>query len=420
MGYYTVPVANPTNSDIWIPAKTGLVVISECAIEPRPTSEVEFIHTDDREQTIVPKDDVASVNGEAPIDVASLIPHNLECTRTQRRKIVDLFTRYSDIFIQHDLHMGYTTTVTHKINTSDCKPVAEPYRRLPPNQYQKIKDHIQSLYKKIITKSTSPYASPIVVVRKKDGFVRLCVDYRKLNKKTVRDAFPPPKMEESLDALHGSTVFSTCDLVSGFQQIAMSPENQHKTAFVTPFELFEYTRMPFGLCNSPATFQRLMQHVFNELVFQILLVYLDDIVVYSRTNDDQVERLDTVFRKLKKHGLKLNPSKCNFFQPEVVQEWQKPKSFRDLRSFIGFASYYRRFVHRFAQIAKPLYNLIALCNGSQKNTKPTTNTVVLDHWNHQCDKAFAEIKRALTASPFLSLDMPTFPVHLSLRPMQSL
>ena len=173
-------MANPTNSDIWIPAKTRLGVISECAIEPKPTSEVEFIQTDDREQTIVPKDDAASVNGEAPFDVATLIPHDLDCTETQRRKIVNLFTSYSDIFIQHDLDMGYTTTVTHKINTSDCKPVAEPYRKLPPSQYQEIKDHIQSLLdKNIITKSTSPCASPIVVVRKKDGSMRLCVDYRK-------------------------------------------------------------------------------------------------------------------------------------------------------------------------------------------------------------------------------------------------
>lgn len=114
-------MANPTNSDIWIPAKTRLGVISECDIEPKPTSEIEFIQTDDREQTIVPKDDVASVNGEAHFDVATLIPHDLECTETQRRKIVDLFTSHSDIFIQHDFDMGYTTTVTHKINTSDCK-----------------------------------------------------------------------------------------------------------------------------------------------------------------------------------------------------------------------------------------------------------------------------------------------------------
>lgn len=146
------------------------------------------------------------------------------------------------------------------------------------------------------------------------------------------------------------------------------------------------------------------------------------IVIYSRTIDDQVEKLYTVFRELKEHGLKLNASKCHFFQPEIkylgyvvsacdistspdnvkdVQEWPKPKYLKDLRSFLGFASYYRRFLHRFAQIAKPLYNLIALCNGCQKKTKQITNRVVLEHWNHQCDKAFAEIKRALTISPIL-------------------
>lgn len=185
------------------------------------------------------------------------------------------------------------------------------------------------------------------MVRIKDGSIRLCVDYRKLNQKTIRDAFPLPRIEESLDALHGSSLFSTCDLASGFHQIAMSLTDQHKTAFVTPFGLFEYTRMPFGLCNSPATFQRLMQHVFSELVFQILLVYLDDIVIYSRTIDEHISRLNTLFHKLREHGLKLNPSKCHYFRGEiqylgytvsakgvstsqdkvkVVQDWPKPKN----------------------------------------------------------------------------------------------
>lgn len=143
----------------------------------------------------------------------------------------------------------------------------------------------------------------------------------------------------------------------------MSPTDQHKSAFVTPFGLFEYTRMPFGLCNSPATFQRLMQHVFSELVFQILLVYLDDIVIYSRTIDEHISRLDTLFHKQREHGLKLNLSMCHFFRwkiqylgytvsakgvstsqdkVKVVQDWPKPKTLKDLRSFLGFASYYRR------------------------------------------------------------------------------
>lgn len=149
---------------------------------------------------------------------------------------------------------------------------------------------------------------------KKDQSIRLCVDYRKLNIKTVRDAFPLPRIDESLDALHGAKYFTTLDLASGFHQIAMHEDDRHKPAFSTPFGLYEYTRMPMGLCNSPATFQRLMQQIFNDSAFQILLTYLDDLIGYSKTIDEHLERLDKVFTKLKEHGLKLKGKKCNFFQ----------------------------------------------------------------------------------------------------------
>lgn len=149
---------------------------------------------------------------------------------------------------------------------------------------------------------------------KKDQSIRLCVDYRKLNIKTVRDAFPLPRIDESLDALHGAKYFTTLNLASGFHQIAMHEDDRHKPAFSTPFGLYEYTRMPMGLCNSPATFQRLMQQIFNDSAFQILLTYLDDLIVYSKTIDEHLERLDKVFTKLKEHGLKLKGKKCNFFQ----------------------------------------------------------------------------------------------------------
>lgn len=149
---------------------------------------------------------------------------------------------------------------------------------------------------------------------KKDQSIRLCVDYRKLNIKTVCDAFPLPRIDESLDALHGAKYFTTLDLASGFHQIAMHEDDRHKPAFSTPFELYEYTRMPMGLCNSPATFQRLMQQIFNDSAFQILLTYLDDLIGYSKTIDEHLERLDKVFTKLKEHGLKLKGKKCNFFQ----------------------------------------------------------------------------------------------------------
>lgn len=140
------------------------------------------------------------------------------------------------------------------------------------------------------------------------------MDYRKLNLKTVRDAFPLPRIDESLDALLGAKYFTTLDLTSRYHLIAMHPDDQHKTAFSTHFGLYEFTRMPFGLCNSPATFQRLMQNIFNDSVFQILLVYLDDLIQYSSTLEEHLTRLDKVLGRLEEHNLKLKGQTCTFFK----------------------------------------------------------------------------------------------------------
>ncbi len=156
-----------------------------------------------------------------------------------------------------------------------------------------------------------------MIVIKKDGSVRFCCDYRKLNKVTCKDAYPLPRVEESLDALGNAQLFSTLDLTSGYFQVAMSEEDRAKTAVTTPFGLFEWTRMPFGLCNAPATFQRLMGLVLGDLTFDILLNYLDDIIVFSKDFESHCQRLEIVFNRLRQHGLKLNPSKCFLLKPEV-------------------------------------------------------------------------------------------------------
>ncbi|GFR89769.1 retrovirus-related Pol polyprotein from transposon 17.6 [Elysia marginata] len=150
------------------------------------------------------------------------------------------------------------------------------------------------------------------IVQKKDGSIRPCVDYRKLNAITRRDAFPLPRIDESLDAIGGASFFSTLDLASGYQQVAMHEEDQEKTAFTTPFGLWEFTTMPFGLSGAPATFQRLMQSSMNDLVQRILLVYLDDVLKFSSDFDEHLKRLDTVFERLREIGLKRNPDKCRF------------------------------------------------------------------------------------------------------------
>ena len=156
--------------------------------------------------------------------------------------------------------------------------------------------------------SHSPYAAPVVLVRKKDGSLRLCVDYRRLNLKTVGDAYPLPRIQESLDALVGAQYFSTLDLASGYHQISMDPRDQHKTAFTTPFGLYEYTRIPMGLASAPATFQRLMQVTMSDFAFQFLLVYLDDLLVYSKTFDKHMEHLERLLQRVTETGLKLKAS----------------------------------------------------------------------------------------------------------------
>ena len=181
-----------------------------------------------------------------------------------------------------------------------------------------MKAHIQQLLDSlVIRESSSPYASPIVLVWKKDGTLRLCVDYRQLNSKTRRDAFPLPRIEESLDALSGAKWFSTLDLASGYNQVPVTERDKNKTAFCTPFGLFEFNRMPFGLCNAPSTFQRFMERKFGSLNYQSLLLYLDDIIVFSTDVGEQMQRLEQVLSRLKQEGLKAKLEKCCFFKKEV-------------------------------------------------------------------------------------------------------
>lgn len=181
-----------------------------------------------------------------------------------------------------------------------------------------VKEHIRQLLEsQVIRESCSPYSSPIVLVTKKDGSLRLCVDYRQLNSKTRRDAYPLPRIEESLDALSGARWFSTLDLASGYKQVPVAEVDKAKTVFCTPFGLFEFNRMPFGLCNAPGTFQRLMERIFGDQRYQSVLLYLDNVIVFSTTMQQYLERLEEVFARLQKQNLKVKLTKCQFFQVQV-------------------------------------------------------------------------------------------------------
>ena len=274
-GRLTFRVANIGDDDVWLAPKTRLGVLLKGDLENSDTGSVEFVRNGYTDEIYIHEDfnsvdtvinSSAIDDFEMPVDIS-----HLSVSENQKDQIRTLFCKYNDVFSKDDSDVGYTTTVKHRIRTAEDVPISQPYRRIPPTQYEEVKNHIRKLVEnKIVRESTSPYASPIVLVRKKDNSLRMCVDFRKLNNITHRDAYPLPRVEESFEALSGAKLFSTMDLTSGYNVVAMHEDDIEKTAFTTPFGLYEYLRMPFGLCNAPATFQRLMQHCFRDEIFNIL------------------------------------------------------------------------------------------------------------------------------------------------------
>ena len=318
--------------------------------------------------------------------------------------------RFHGIFATSKADLGKTSLVRHKINTGNAVPIRIPARRLPFGKRKTEQEEVKSMIERgVIQPSTSPWASPIVLVTKKDGTTRFCVDYRALNNVSIKDAYPLPRIDDSLDALNGGRYFNTMDLMSGFWQIEMAPEDQEKTAFSTSLGLYEFKVMPFGLVNAPASFERLMETVLRGLQWEECLVYMDDIIVAGDSISQCLERLEHVFQRLQGAGLKLKPSKCSFLQktvqflghvvseegiqtdPEkiaVVRDWPVPTTPKQMRSFLGLCSYYRRFINKFADIARPLHKL------TEKATR--------FNWTESCQQAFDFLKQTLTSAPILS------------------
>ncbi|GBM53776.1 Retrovirus-related Pol polyprotein from transposon 297 [Araneus ventricosus] len=227
----------------------------------------------------------------------------------------------------------------------------------------------------IIEESSGPWTSPIVLVKKKDGSTRFCVDYRKLNEITKKDSYPLPRVDDTLDALNGSQWFTTLDLKSGYWQVEIRPEDREKTAFTTGRGLWQFKVMPFGLYNAPATFERLMETVLRGLSSESCLVYLDDIIIVGRTFEEYLNNLP--------EGVKSDPEKI-----KAVVDWARPETVHDLRSFLGLCTYYRRFLNNFFTIARPLHKL----------TEAKSNF----NWTEECEKSFNSLKQALTSSPILT------------------
>ncbi|CAB4020150.1 Retrovirus-related Pol poly from transposon [Paramuricea clavata] len=235
-----------------------------------------------------------------------------------KTQLIELLKEFQDMFSSGSNYLGSTSITTHKIDVGEAIPVKQRPRRLPIKQREESNKLIEEMRSQgVIERSQSPWTSPIVLVKKKDGSKGFCVDYRRLNKVTKRDSYPLPRVDTTLDAINGSRWFSTLDLKSGYWQVRMEESDKEKTAFTAGEGLWQFIVMPFGLSNTPATFERLMERVLQELLWTVCLIYLDDVIVHARTLAIQFSNLRTVFQRLREAGLKLNPKKCHLFQRTV-------------------------------------------------------------------------------------------------------
>ena len=328
----------------------------------------------------------------------------------QIASLVQLIEEYSDIFALDATELGCTNLVTHSIDTGNSPPIRQPARRVPFALHSKMEQLVEDMLDQgVIQHSSSPWASPVVLVKKKDGSHRFCVDYRRLNSVTKMDVFPLPRVDDTLDMLSQTQFFSTLDLAAGYWQVRKDRASQEKTAFNTHSGHYEFCVMPFGLCNGLATFQWLMESVLVGLLRKCCMVYLDDVLIIGKNFAEHLTNMRKVFDRFRLANLKLKPTKCFLAGTEVtylgymisrtgisadpqkveaVQNFPPPDDLTSLRSFLGLASYYRRFVPGFSTIAGPLYLLL------QKNT--------IFLWGQTQQESFDHLKQLLTCAPVLA------------------
>lgn len=345
---------------------------------------------------------------------------NKDLSKTEYVQLSSLLKEFSDIFATNTLQLGRTDVCKQTIETGDARPIHQPPYRVSYKEREIINQQIgEMLNANIISESRSPWASPVVLVKKKNGDWRFCVDYRKLNNVIKSDSYPLPVIDDILKALNGSTYFTTLDLFSGYWQIGLDEKDKDKTAFIVPDGLYEFNVLPFGLSSSPACFQRCMDQVLAGLKWNTCLVYLDDVLVKGSTFADHLLSLRKVLERFRQANLKLNSSKCFFgfnetkilghvassrgISPDpdkiaAISKFPRPQKVKDVQSFIGLANYYRKFIKSFADIARPLTLL--------------TRRSYKFEWNGVHQNAFDELKSKLVTYPVLRHFDPNLPTEI--------
>lgn len=429
-------VINPSNKRVILRKNCKIADVYPCvAVEELSPPEKIMSNSHSFEQGSVP---IRSVEQRKELlhrlGLQDLDLDSCEVSDRWKDQLLQLVEKYESIFSKDKMDCGEATDFVHKIHLVDEKPFRLPYRRVPPSQYEKLRTALNEMEERdIIRKSNSEYASPLVLVWKKDGSLRICTDFRWLNAKTVKDAHPLPHQADALAALSGNVLFSTMDLTSGFYNVPLYEPHKKYTAFSSPFGLHEYNRMPQGLSNSPATFMRMMMSIFGDENFSSLLCYLDDLMVFAPDEATALQRLEMVFSRLRSHNLKLAPKKCHLLKRSVrflghvicadgvrtdpdkvntitnIREEQLMESDgvtpsqKKIRSFLGMILYYQHFIPDCSAKAKPLFRLLsgrqAIPHGrkgkklrKQPSAKPSLTP---SDWTSACRTSFQTLKMEL-------------------------
>lgn len=337
----------------------------------------------------------------------------------------------SQAFIRSEFDIGRASVGEFDMELLPGPDIRERPRPIPPQDVEELREHLKGLLDaKIIKPSNSPYASPVVLVRKKSGALRMCVDYRKLNARTVKDSYSIPKIEDLLLTLNNAKYFTTLDLCKAYYQVPMSEKAQKYSAFCTVFGNYEWERLSQGLSNAPACFQRIMENIFGDVNLSEMIIFLDDILIHGNTLEELEARTLRVLDRLIEYGLKLDPDKCIFgattakhlgyvisngeIRPDpekiaVVKEWPRPQTVKDIKRFIGFAGFYRRFIPNFASVARPLNQLTTgyvpkkKSKSKKKVGSLNLSSSIVDSWGDLQESAFQKIIDALTSTLVLGL-----------------
>lgn len=405
---FAIQLTNISDKDVTIPANTPLCQIHHVSSVLSKSMCV----GDTTDEDFFKMFDLDSIPSEVPAEIV-----------TQLKAIL---LKWKSVFCLGNWDLGKTNLVKHTINVTDETPVKQRHRRIPPAMLDEVRQHLSDMLQSgVIRESSSPWSSPIVFARKPNGSLRLCLDLREVNKRTIKDAYYLPRINETLDSLGGSKYFTCLDLQTGYWQVEIEESHKAYTAFsAAPLGFFEANRMPYGVSNGPAVFQRLMERCLGDLQPQECLCYIDDTVVHSKSAEENLVRLERVLEKLQKAGLKVKPAKCSFLQTKVrflghvisgdgievdsektsaLTTWPTPKNLKELRRFLGFAGFYRRFVKDYSKLAEPLHTLLRGEKTKKgKKKKPQKPKAMPWTWGASQQSAFEALIQKLTSAPILA------------------